>query len=222
MHSACKLNKQGDNIQPWCTPFPIWNQSVVPCPVLTVASWPAYRFLKRQVRWAGIPISFRIFHSLLTVCHGLSQFVDSVTWAGSKWLAPIQRWNEISSKVKWLTERYTSSKPWSHREIQVCCCSVAQSCPTVCNPMNGSMPHFLSFTISQSLLKLMPIESVMPSNHLILCRPLLLLPSIFPGIRVFSNEPALYHLITRYGKYALRWQSPPPWVLVQSPPLWLA
>ena len=42
-----KLNKQGDNIQPWRTPFPIWNQSVVTCPVLTVASWPAYRFLKR-------------------------------------------------------------------------------------------------------------------------------------------------------------------------------
>ena len=42
-----------------------WNQSVVPCPVLTFASWPAYRFLKRQVRWSGIPISFRIFHSLL-------------------------------------------------------------------------------------------------------------------------------------------------------------
>ena len=40
MNSACKLNKQGDNIQPWCTPFPIWNQSVGPCPVLTVASWP--------------------------------------------------------------------------------------------------------------------------------------------------------------------------------------
>ena len=41
MYSAYKLNKQGDNIQPWCTPFPIWNQSVVPCPVLMVASWPA-------------------------------------------------------------------------------------------------------------------------------------------------------------------------------------
>ena len=65
MYSAYKLNKQGDNIQPWLTPFPIWNQSVVPCPVLTVASWPSYRFLKRQVRWSGIPISFRIFHSLL-------------------------------------------------------------------------------------------------------------------------------------------------------------
>ena len=65
MYSAYKLNKQGDNIQPWHPPFPIWNQSIVPCPVLTVASWPAYRFLKRQVRWSGIPISWRIFHSLL-------------------------------------------------------------------------------------------------------------------------------------------------------------
>ena len=52
MNSACKLNTQGDNIQPWCTPFPIWNQSIVQCPVLTVASWHAYRFLKRQVRWS--------------------------------------------------------------------------------------------------------------------------------------------------------------------------
>ena len=61
MYSAYKLNKQGDNIQPWHTPFPIWNQSVIPCLVLTVASWPAYRFLRRQVRWSGIPISWRIF-----------------------------------------------------------------------------------------------------------------------------------------------------------------
>ena len=63
MYSAYKLNKQGDNIQPWRTPFPIWNQSVIPCLLLTVASWPAYRFLKRQVRWSGIPISFRISYS---------------------------------------------------------------------------------------------------------------------------------------------------------------
>ena len=65
MYSAYKLNKQDDNIQLWRTPFLIWNQSVVPCLVLTVASWPAYRFLMRQVRWSGIPTSWRIFHSLL-------------------------------------------------------------------------------------------------------------------------------------------------------------
>ena len=65
IYSAYKLNKQGDNIQPWCTPFLIWNQSVVPYAVLTVVSWPEYRFLRRQVRWSGIPISWRIFYSLL-------------------------------------------------------------------------------------------------------------------------------------------------------------
>ena len=65
MYSAYKLNNLGDNTQPWSTLFPIWNQSVFPCSVLTVASWPAYRFLRRQVRWSGISISFRISHSLL-------------------------------------------------------------------------------------------------------------------------------------------------------------
>ena len=65
MYSAYKLNKQGDNIQPFCTPFPILNQSIVPCRVLTIAFWPTYRFLKRQVRWSGVLISLRIFHSLL-------------------------------------------------------------------------------------------------------------------------------------------------------------
>ena len=67
IYSAYKLNKQGDNIQPWHTPFPIRNHSVVPCPVLTIASWPAYRFLKRQVRWSGIPISFRIFPQFIVI-----------------------------------------------------------------------------------------------------------------------------------------------------------
>ena len=46
MSSACKLNEQSDNVQCWCIPFPIWNQSIVPCPVLTVSSWSAYRFFQ--------------------------------------------------------------------------------------------------------------------------------------------------------------------------------
>ena len=57
MYTAYKSNKQGDNIQPCCTPFPTLNQSVVPCKVLTVASWPTYRFFRSQVRWSGIPNS---------------------------------------------------------------------------------------------------------------------------------------------------------------------
>ena len=59
------LLKLTSNIQPWPTAFPIWNQFVVPCPVLTVASWPAYQFLRRQVRWFCIPISWRIFQFVL-------------------------------------------------------------------------------------------------------------------------------------------------------------
>ena len=57
IYSAYKLNKQGDDIQPWHTPFPVLNQSIVPCPILTVTSCPAYRFLGRQIRWPGIAIS---------------------------------------------------------------------------------------------------------------------------------------------------------------------
>ena len=53
LFSAYKLNKQGDNIQPWCTHFLIWNQAVVPYLVLTAAFWPACRFLGRLVRWSG-------------------------------------------------------------------------------------------------------------------------------------------------------------------------
>ena len=72
--------------------------------------------------------------------------------------------------------------------------SVAQLCPTLCNPigLGGQACHAsLSITNSRSVLKLMSIESVMPSNHLIHCRPLLFPPSIFPSSKVFSNESVL-------------------------------
>ena len=68
--SRTRLSDWSDLI--WCTPFPIWNQSVVPCLVLTVVSWPAYRFLKRQVRWSDIPISLRIFQ--FVVIHTVKGF----------------------------------------------------------------------------------------------------------------------------------------------------
>ena len=77
--------------------------------------------------------------------------------------------------------------------------SVAQSCPTLCDPMNpAGCQASLSITNSQSLLKLMSIESEMPSSHLILCRPLLLLSPIPPSIRVFSNDSTLR---IRWPKY---------------------
>ena len=76
--------------------------------------------------------------------------------------------------------------------------SVAQSCPTLCDPMDHSTPTSLSITNSQSLLKLMSIDSVMPSSHLILCHPLLLLPSVFSSIRVISKDSVLH---IRWPKY---------------------
>ena len=80
--------------------------------------------------------------------------------------------------------------------------SLNQSCPTLCDPMNRSNQAYLSVTSSQSLPKPTSIESVMPSNHLILCRPLLLLPSIFPSIRVFSNESALHIRWPEYWSFS--------------------
>ena len=76
--------------------------------------------------------------------------------------------------------------------------SVAQSCPTLCNPMDRSTPGHPVHQQLPEFTQLMFIESVMPSNHLLLCHPLLLLPSIFPSIRVFSNESALR---IRWPKY---------------------
>ena len=84
------------------------------------------------------------------------------------------------------------------REAGSCCCSVAKSCPTLWDPWTAAHQASLSLTISQSLPKFTSIESVMPSNYLILCYPLLLRPSIFPSIRVFSNESVL---CTRWSKY---------------------
>ena len=80
----------------------------------------------------------------------------------------------------------------------LCCCSVDKLHLTLCDPMDCSMPGFPVFHYLPSLLRLMSIESVMPSNHLILCCPLLLLPSMFPSVRVFSNVLAL---CIRWPKY---------------------
>ena len=80
--------------------------------------------------------------------------------------------------------------------------SVAQLCPTLCHPMKHSMPGLPIHYQVRSSPKLMSIESVMPSNHLILCRPLLLLPSIFPSIRVFSSEPAIHSRRPKYWYFS--------------------
>ena len=92
----------------------------------------------------------------------------------------------------------------------------AQACLTLCDPMNHSMPGLPVITNSWSQPKPMSIESVMPSNHLIHCRPLLLLPSIFPSIRVCSNESALYIRWPKYWSFSFNTRPStehPGWIL---------
>ena len=85
-------------------------------------------------------------------------------------------------------------------------CSVTQSCAT---PWTAVHQASLSITNSRSLLKLMSIETMMQSNHLILCHPLLLLPSVFPSIQVFSNESAFCIRGTKYGRFSFSFSISP-------------
>ena len=97
MYSAYKLHKQDDNIQLSYTPLPIWNQSVVPCPILTVASWPAYRFLRRQVRWSSSPIFWRIFQ---VCCDTNSQRRWCSQWSRGRF---VFSWNSLAfSMIQWM------------------------------------------------------------------------------------------------------------------------
>ena len=99
-----------------------------------------------------------------------------------------------------------NSQYWPTRNDSVQFSSVAQSCPTLWDPMvfaTAACQASLSITNSWSLPKLVSIESVMPSNHLILCRPHLLPPSIFPSIRVFSNESVLCIRWPKYWSFSI-------------------
>ena len=119
-------------------------------------------------------------HLMGSGCQVLLQNREVVRW-GSKVKRPFIL--QISSGMASLGSQFSS---------------VAQSCPTLCDPMDCSKPGLPVITNSRSLLNLMSIALVMPSNHLILCPPLLLPPSIFPSIRVFSNESVLH---IRWPKY---------------------
>ena len=81
--------------------------------------------------------------------------------------------------------------------------TVAKSCPTLCYSMYCCTSRLLCPPLSPSLLKFMSFESVMPPNHLVLCCPLLFLPSIFPSIRIFSNELALHVRWPKYQSFSL-------------------
>ena len=116
-------------------------------------------------------------------------------------------WPPNSTSVRFLfinfhrTIACLGSGQWSLKS-QVQFSSVAQSCPTLCDPMNLSTPSLPVHHQLRSSLKLTSIESVTPSSHLILCRPLLLLPPIPPSIRVFSKESTLHMRWPKYWSFS--------------------
>ena len=95
----------------------------------------------------------------------------------------------------------TSKRDWPRDSFQFS--SAAQSCPTLCNPMDCSTPGFPVHHELPELTQPLSLESVMSSNHLILCHSHLLLPSIFPSIRVFSNESVLRIKWQKYWSFSL-------------------
>ena len=175
-----------------------------------------------------IPPSIRVFSNESTLCmrwpkywsYSLTSFLPkkSQGWSPSEWTG----W--ISLQSKGLSRVFSNTTVQKHQFLIgncnscflsyfafhryllyyhcCCCCSVAQSFQTLWDLMDCSTPGFPVFHISWSLLKLMSIEWVMPSNHLILCRPLLLLPSIFPSIRVFSDESVLCIKRPKYWSFS--------------------
>ena len=99
----------------------------------------------------------------------------------------------------WIPENVKESLSWTLSE----CCSVTKSFPTLCDPVNCSMP---GFPVLHYLLEFAQTHVpwvIMPSNHLVLCCPLLLLPSVFPRIRVFSNKLALWIRWPKYWSFSL-------------------
>ena len=114
-----------------------------------------------------------------------------------------KRFNMSLTIKSWKSKAVSYSSVYSKSLSSVQFISVTQLCPTLCDPWTAACQAFLSITNSWSLLKLKSIKSVMPSNYLIICRPLLLLPSIFPSIRVFSNESALSIRCPRYCSFSL-------------------
>ena len=126
----------------------------------------------------------------------LEQRKDHARWWGGTCL--------YNPQVPWRVSAKHFQKPDKGEGVRgyvirsYCCCSVSKSRLTLWDPWIEAHQASLSFIISWNLLKLVSIESVMPSNHFILCQPLLLLPSIFPCIRVFSNESVLH---IRWPKY---------------------
>ena len=148
-------------------------------------------------KWIAVPSAHsRLSHAFRLNC-GEPQIRGGLAVVGSrKGYVPNWQWTEgFSSAGRSLLQQQFQVKIKLLCQIQfssVQFSSVAQSFPTLCNSMIAARQASLFITNYRSLLKLMPIESVMPSSHLTLCSPLLLLPSIPPSIGVFSNKSTLH------------------------------
>ena len=138
-------------------------------------------------------------------------FLPGKSHDGGAWRAAFQGVTE-SGMTERLTQHWnwvsTLAQFWAiRRDCLNIISSVAQSCPTLCGSMDLAHQVSLSITNPQSLLKLISIESVMPSNHLILCHPLLLPPSIFPSIRAFFQWVHSSHQVAKVLELQLQHQS---------------
>ena len=170
------------------------------------ATWSILLNVHNALICPGINHMCRVLH----VCLVLKSFLtlcDSMDYSPLLGL-----WDSPGKNTEWVAIPFSRGSSWPRdepgspalqvdaltSETPVQFSSVAQSCPTLFDPMDCSMPSFLVHHHSQSLFKLMSIKLVMPSNHLILCHPLLLLTSIFPRIKVFYNE-SVFHI--RWPKY---------------------
>ena len=146
--------------------------------------------------------------ALICLCSTFMAFVHGLRKTSSHshiHQAFLWAWSQILESTFLQHLRFTANSIFSPgNRPMIAFSSVTQSCPTLCNPWTSAHQASLSITNFQSLLKLMSIKSVMPSNHLILCRPFLLLPSIFPNLKVFSSESVL----------SIRW--PKHWSLASS------
>ena len=176
--AACQASLSITNSQ--SPPKPMSIESVMPSNHLILCCPP--------LLLPSIFPSIRVFSDESALCIRWSKY-----WSFSSRSSPS---NEYLGLIDWfdllVVQRALESSP----SIQFS--SVTRSCPTLCDPMDCNMPGFHVHHQFWSLLKLMSIKSVMQSNQFILCHPLLLLPSIFPSIRVFSDESAL---CIRWPKY---------------------